>query len=627
MANIYVEMIIKERNRLGIPTTMLCDGIFTGDMFYLVEQKKRSIDRITAKRLLARLGVDNGDYEHYLYSDDYEIWKKRMQIINYIEDGKLKEAKELLNTYFACYENEKSKSRAKMERQFHIFMNLQIMRMEEREEYVDRAGALYGEALKMTVPSIDIKGLRNFLLSPLELNLVLEYRCRKSVYRTIEEKQRMYREILEYIDKAPYGKLAQVKIYPKVVVYMYRDVKTSLKEKNMGDVHGIYEELMGYCKRALDIIKDRKMMFYLVEILEMRTEIFSWFKENDTESIDSKDYAKMEAETLVQSKELKDTYTIYCKEPYMVNDCYFYRESGIYCINEVIKIRRKMMRLTQDELCGVDIAVSMLRRVENQKKAFIDKTFKTIFERLKLCPEYVNMGIVTENKHCVELYEELRYAIISLKYDDAKRIISELDDILEKNPNNLQVLERVKSVVEWRMGKISNEQHINNLIHALECTVKLGDIQSGRQIYITTEELKILYLISGMYKEAGEYEKALIYIKEVYDYIKEMEERGLADGRMGIYEIIMTYVASLHGDISKFKASNDISDNLIKLCLKLRRGTQIHSCIYNIAWNNNEAKIRGYDYNSQVQRCINLSRLLGDNYDEKFYQENLITTE
>ena len=130
-----------------------------------------------------------------------------------------------------------------------------------------------------------------------------------------------------------------------------------------------------------------------------------------------------------------------------------------------------------------------------------------------------------------------------------------------------------------------------------------------------------------MYKEAGEYEKALIYIKEVYDYIKEMEELGLADGRMGIYEIIMTYVASLHGDISKFKASNDISDNLIKLGLKLRRGTQIHSCIYNIAWNNNEAKIRGYDYNSQVQRCINLSRLLGDNYDEKFYQENLITTE
>ena len=140
----------------------------------------------------------------------------------------------------------------------------------------------------------------------------------------------------------------------------------------MGDVHGIYEELMGYCKRALDIIKDRKMMFYLVEILEMRTEIFSWFKENDTESNDSKDYAKMEAETLVQSKELKDTYTIYCKESYMVNDCYFYRESGIYCINEVIKIRRKMMRLTQDELCGVDIAVSMLRRVENQKKTFID---------------------------------------------------------------------------------------------------------------------------------------------------------------------------------------------------------------------------------------------------------------
>ena len=82
-----LEMIVETRKKLNIPTSILCEGICSVQMYNSVINGKRFFDRITIKRFFARMGVDNANYEHYLHYDDYDVWLHRMRLINAIESG------------------------------------------------------------------------------------------------------------------------------------------------------------------------------------------------------------------------------------------------------------------------------------------------------------------------------------------------------------------------------------------------------------------------------------------------------------------------------------------------------------------------------------------------------------
>lgn len=623
MENIYVKMLIDERNKAGVSAKSLCEGICSEDMYYKLENGESSIDRVSNKRLMARIGLEKANYESYLEFADYEIWKKRMDIINSIEDGELAKAEKILLTYFIDKDDVKNRSRNNIEEQFCIFMKLQIMRGRDMGKYEDDAKALYEKAVKLTVPDIDRKPLEKLVVSPLEMNLVLEYKSRGVKDKSLYDKLDMYRQMLLYIENAVFGKLAQVKVYPKAVVYMYRDISGKLNDISMDERYKIYDEMLKYSEQGLDLLKTRKSMYYMTEILEMRADILSWFMENTTDTKRVQEYKSLREENTEQVNVLKELYISYGREPYMTDDCYFYRESGVYCINEVVKIRRKMINKTQEDLSDEDISVTTIRRLEAMKKNINKAKFKNLFEKLSLYPDYVNVGIVSEKKEAVDMYEELRFAMVSFRYDDAEKLIHKLKKILTPHRINEQALNRMESIKEWRMGKISCQQHVENLKRSLEFTIKLDDIRSAEKIFLTTEEISEIYLISSAYKRMQKYDMACMYIKEIVQYCEEIEKQKLEDGRMGIYEMIMTYVASLYGDIGRYDESNHISHKLIKLSLKLRCNNIIHPNLYNIAWNNNECNNDDFDYNAELRRCIWVSQLAGDLNDEIFYSRKI----
>lgn len=624
MEDIYVKILVEEQDKLGISPKKLCHGICTEEMLCQVRSGEKFMDRVTVKRLLARLGVDNADYSHYLEAPDYNNWLKRMKIINAVEDGKIAEAESLLSDYDLPESNTRNKSRVNIEKQFYNFIKLQIMRNSNEDEYEKCAGEMYGEAVKLTVPDIDIKSINEVLLSPLEYNLVLEYRRRKTEHEYLQDIICMYRELMTYIDNAPYGKMAKIKVYPKTVVYMYRDVKKILEAATTDEVHETYEELLLYCERALKQLQERKCMYYLTEILDMKVELLSWFKDNSKSSSEIKKYEESLENVLPLINTLKDLYKEYDINPYMDNDCYLYRESGMYCIGEVIRKRRKMMGMSREELCVGICSVKTLMRVENEKGTMVRGIFKELFERLGLLPEYMDMGIVTDKKEAVELYEDIRFAINSFRFDDVERLIPKLREMLPEHPINTRVLVRQASVNKWKIGEITAEQFIEKLKKTLETTVKIEDIlKMGKDIFLADGELVMVYLISTAYKKIGKLDEANTYIKAIWEYCTDMEKRGLADGRMGIYETVMTYVTSLLGDMGKYDESNDISYRLIGICLKTKRSAMLHHIIYNVAWNNNERGMQGFDYNKELHRCIYLSQITNDVNNEVFYTKKI----
>ena len=500
MEDAYVKMLIDERTKLDISSRTLCEGICSEDMYYKVESGKSSMDRISIKRLLSRLGIDNGDYEHYIAASDYETWTKRMKLINCVEDGDIEKAKKLLKEYSDNLDDKRSKvkntSRINIEEQFKQFMKLQIMRIENKKEYEENAKQLYEKAVKMTVPRIDEKALDKFVLSPLEMNLVLEYKSRMVKDKSYIDKINIYRELLEYITNVRFGKLFQTKIYAKLVVYMYRDLSIHAQSMSGEELKHVYEEMLKYCEHGFEILRQRKSMIYMLELLEVRENILSWLIENTIEEETVGTYVELKKQTSMYINEIKDIYYSYNMKPYMTNDCYFYRESGIYCINEVSKNRREILKLTQEKMADEDLSVLTIKRLESMNMNVSTNKFKKIFDKLSLYPSYVNMGVITDKKDAVALYEELRFAITRFDYENVERIIGSLREILSEHRLNIQVIGSTECLNEWRQGKISNEQYIDKLISLLELTISLENIRSSKKIFLTTEELTILLSIS-----------------------------------------------------------------------------------------------------------------------------------
>ncbi len=639
MEDIYINMLLDTAKNKNVSLVKLCEGIYTGEMLYMVKNGTKTIDRVIIKRLMSRIGIDTGDYVSFLEYPEYDMWFMRLQIINDIEDEKLEEAGKKLEQYTESCQHIKNKSSIRLEKQFVMFMKLQIMehkKDEDDETYVQVATDMYREAIKLTVPNIDEKEISELCLSPAEFVMVVQYRylCYKS--DDIDEIANKYEQLFDYIEQSTYGKVARAKVYSKVVLCMYREF-CQLQNNSILQMSGAKDKIITermeqfekkiyeHSEEAINLLADRHLLYYMTEMLEISIEMLG----KQLLIIKDVGNAEQKRESLskrkTQLKVLTELYEQYKVNPYMSDASYIYRESGVYCISEVLKARREMFGMSYDELCDGICEKRTVIRSEKKKSKLQRAIYKQLFSKLNLYPDYINMGIVTRSKEEMEMYEELRFASNSFRYEKARELINELKAVLPKHPINMQMLERQDSGNRLDCGIIAGEEHIVNLKKALSYTIDIDKIyKSDKDIFITTSELSTFYQISTTYKAMNKNNEAYEYIEALWDYCKKMEKNQLQTGRMGIYGMVMTHVASVLGDIGRYKESNEISKNYIHMSLKMRRNELVHHNMYNLGWNENEEKKAVDVYNDALCRSAIVCQLANNKNDELFYLGEII---
>lgn len=618
------QIIMNTRMSHEVTLEELCEGVCTAGMLWRIENGERVLDRGSLKRIFARLGIDVGNYDNFLDYPDYDMWHRRMEIISLIEDNDIVHGEKLLEEYNAdvVYDND-GNGRNSIERQFFLFMYIQLIKHKRPNEQDEKVKDYYEEAVKLTIPAIDEKPLIKLRLSPLELNMALEYKIRNTDTGSLDSTMALCREFIEYVDKSLYGKISKTKIFPKIVVCIYRHICAHIHDKSENKA-GVYSELLELCNRAIGLLKEKNMMFYLTELLEIRLEIIAFFKGETREDNLLQHYDRIKEETEPQLEVLKETYKLYGVSPYMTDDCYMYRESGIYCLNDVIRIRREMLGISRKELCDGICSERTLMRLEGKKSRTQPVIVSQLLNRLNLSAEYLNMSIVTDSKEAVELYEELRYAANSFEYSRVEKYIEKLKKVLPEHPINNQVLMRAEIMNNWRQKKISVDENIEGLKKAIGQTIRLEDIPvSKSEIFMSTTEIVCLHSLSATLKKVERYDEAYDCIRVLEEYCKKMEKSDKVHGSLGIYEMIMTYVASLAGSMGQFEKSSSISHMLIEMALRNRKSNILHSNVYNIIWNEDKCKTAQFDFKKELSRCIYLCQLTEDRHSEKFYNGKL----
>lgn len=599
--NRFGEYITNLRKEKEISLEQLSDGLCAISMLSRIERGEREPDKLLQNRFLTRLGVVPESYENFLHYDDYCRWEKRQGILHYILEEDMDEAKNLLEAY-----QKKYKMQDALEQQFYLAMLAQIRRYEGAT--YNELEVLFEQALQLTVPEINSRSFRNRILSLEELNLLLEYRfCNRQGISL-----KFYENLLDYIERMEQTVLAKAKIMPKTVYYYYKAWKTSsgISEEEV-------EHLLKLCDSAIEVLRDANRMFYLWELFCMREDLVQRISE------------ERKAEEAMQrrcqecsdwKKTLEKLYEEYGIHLPMYEYCYLYVESENYCINDVIRIRRKMLGMSLEALsqgiCDSRTVSRLERHLRKPQKEIVQK----LFERLNLSTELCRTELVTDSQEVIEKYGELKLAVDNHEYKQAEEIISFLKkELALENPSNRQAIERNEIVMQKGEGIISIEEYVSGMKRVLGYTVPYNYAVMGGEQYLTNEEIicieNITLELDWTFKEMDECVCALERMFERTKYLCNC---------IKMYEFIMLAVSSHWGDNGEYVHSNEIKRKIIKLDLQNRRIAAIHNSLYGLLWNEEQEYVYP-DLGSlqkkreQLKRCIHISGLCKDEYRKQEY--------
>lgn len=602
------------RTMQGVQMKELTRGLYSKSMMSRVEKGERLPRKLERDRLVARLGVSGEGYEDYLSREEYAEWVLRQEILESIEEKNVAKLEEQLQIYAQIEEKDKVENQF-LEAMRFMYLKLQGASEEALRETIERA-------VDYTIPNID-EGFRELLiLADQEINLLIEYvslhRCGKTAEECQKWRRERYEDIMTYIEHSYMDSIGKAKVFTKLVYYIcreYMDAGCTQEER---------KQCLALCNEAIELLRNTRKMYYFVELLEMRQHLIHRIlsESNACEEAYAKELEALADTSDEWAKMLVGLYEEYEVAPYMENFVYLYLETESHCINRVVRVRRKMLKITQKTLAGEVCDIKTVRRTEHETMSPQMYVVRGMFGNLGLCPEYVRARVISTDAETFVLKRQLS------KYSNEHNVEKwkETLDKLEKSlcmeiVQNKQAVYREQILLKEYTKEITTQETIQKLTELLELTVRVDQLSKVKELYLTVEEMNIMHNIAV---RTGIKTKN-IYFDVLRNYSDEATNKFNSYQRTSINELIVTGVANYLGDLGLYEESTALGEHMIKFGLRLRRMHSLAKNLYNNCWNkyninNGEALAReNIEVDIALKRCVILSYIMNNEKLKNFF--------
>ena len=141
---LFIGRIRAEKN---ISVEALCEGVCAQSFLSSIEAGKKSTNKLMRDILLQRLGVPDDGYEGYLSQTEYRRWKRRCDIVNFLENSNTYKAKKELELYINDVGDKN-----KLHLQYILYMESRIAVLEQKD--YKTAYEKIRQAVCTTVPEV-----------------------------------------------------------------------------------------------------------------------------------------------------------------------------------------------------------------------------------------------------------------------------------------------------------------------------------------------------------------------------------------------------------------------------------------------------------------------------------------
>ena len=590
----FAKLLKNIRTEEKVSLDQLAMGLMSASQLVKIENGERPINKNIRDRLLERLGIAKELYENLLDLCDFEEWDYKKKILSAIQNKKIEDAYRLLKEYKAhLRENDR------INHQFILAMWGEVLKQEGASK--EKIAECYRKAVILTIPDAEKVWWEKRPFSVLEMNLLLE----TIIYGNNMDYLHKCRVLMEYIDTGYYDEIMKAKIYPKIVYYY---LKKQILFKEYWNMETQTENLK-ICEKAIDQLRDAGRTYYLVELLEIEIQILETMPEDAvTEYLEKNGTDRINAKELMSM--IKKLYAEY-EVPAYIQDCtYFYQQKWIFSMKDVLRTRRAMFGLTQEQLCEGICSVKSLRRAEKGQTDMQRETLKKILNRLGLSGQMQWSRLITSDSEVIRMAEELADYINDRKFSVASKQLESLKSRIDLDiPQNKQYFLEKQALLEFEQGKVTREEFVKMEKEALECTLCAENLYRKENVYLTEREI---ICISNSWKgmEGKEKKESINLILRLYD--NYALNNGLSQA-ISVYEIVTGAAVNELGNNGEHVRAEKIDRKSIKASLSCRRVWDIHYKIYDILWNEkeiqkkNKEKNRNMEMTDGLMKCISIS--------------------
>lgn len=606
----FAKLLKNIRTEENVSLDQLAMGLMSASQLVKIENGERPINKNIRDRLLERLGIAKELYENLLDLCDFEEWDYKKKILSAIQNKKIEDAYRLLKEYKAhLRENDR------INHQFILAMWGEVLKQEGASK--EKIAECYRKAVILTIPDAEKVWSEKRPLSVLEMNLLLE----TIIYGNNMDYLHKCRVLMEYIDTGYYDEIMKAKIYPKIVYYY---LKKQILFKEYWNVETQTENLK-ICEKAIDKLRDAGRTYYLVELLEIEIQILETMPEDAvTEHLEKNETDKINARELISV--IKNLYAEYEVPAYMQDCTYFYQQKWIFSMKDVLRTRRAMFGLTQEQLCEGICSVKSLRRAEKGQTDMQRETLKKLLNRLGLSGQMQWSRLITSDREVIRMAEELADYINDRKFSVASKQLESLKSRIDLDiPQNKQYFLEKQALLEFEQGKVTREEFVKMEKEALECTLCAENFYRKENVYLTEREI---ICISNSWKgmEGKQKRESINLILRLYDYYAL--NNGLSQA-ISVYEIVTEAAVNELGNNGEHVRAEEIDRKSIKASLSCRRVWDIHYKIYDILWNEKKLmkksgkRVSNNRMNTELKRCIIMSHYVKRYFYENVYKEKL----
>lgn len=439
----------------------------------------------------------------------------------------------------------------------------------------------------------------------------------------------MWGEVLKQ-EGASKEKIAEC--YRKAVILTIPDAEKVWSEKRplsvleMNLLLETQTENLKICEKAIDKLRDAGRTYYLIELLEIEIQILETMPEDAVA-----EYLEKNGTDRINAKELmsviKKLYAEYEVPAYMQDCTYFYQQKWIFSMKDVLRTRREMFGLTQEQLCEGICSVKSLRRAEKGQTDMQRETLKKLLNRLGLSGQMQWSRLITSDREVIRMAEELADYINDRKFSVASKQLESLKSRIDLDiPQNKQYFLEKQALLEFEQGKVTREEFVKMEKEVLECTLRAENLYRKENVYLTEQEITcIRNSWRGM--EGKEKRELIDLIFRLYD--NYALNNGLSQA-ISMYEFIAESAVNELGNNGEHVRAEEIDRKVIKASLSCRRIWDVHYNLYDILWNENEImkkSAKGVNTAEKKQGlicCIAISHFVKRYFYEDVYKEKLI---
>lgn len=302
---------------------------------------------------------------------------------------------------------------------------------------------------------------------------------------------------------------------------------------------------------------------------------------------------------------------------------------GRYRLGDFIRLTRKSLSITQEQLCDGICSTETLSRMETGKQSPNRETYELLMERMGRIRERAYSMLSISDFKVLEKKKQLEDFLHQYDYKRAEGILKELKKSIGKTILDRQFLIQVESLIRYRLHKITTEEYLEGLQEAIRLTIPRYGTISLANWPLTYSETIILLNISTAYAEKEDYQIAIQILEEV---ISALDHSYMEEQQRVIMQLPnISNLSKWQSKIGDYEKSIETALGGIELCRKYRLCSALPHLIYCVAWNKEQLIRMGVQPKENIGECLMdykkgyyIASVLQQPYMQQFIEQHVI---